>query len=402
MKRGPHPLASHLAIIWQRLNAAVDAARAMELAAGVRPEFRAEAAAIEAELAALGWTGFDAAVRAEGLDRIRAVLAGIRRYQDHPYRRALAEPPVLLTLGGVRVLDFGGCGPPALFVPSLINPSWILDLAEDNSLLRWLATQGVRPLLVDWGDPSDAERGFDLDAYIVERLSPLLDAIGTPVRLVGYCLGGLLATGLAALRPERVASLTAIATPWSFAGYAATVRQALADLWRDWRPVVEATGVLPMDALQLAFIGLDPTLTERKYRQFAQLDPASADARAFVALEDWANQGAAIAGPAGRQLVEAFYRDDEPGTGRWRLAGCPVDPGRLAMPGLVMVSTPDRIVPRAAASPLASTLRQGYSLAIPSGHVGMVAGGQARQNVWVPLARWLAAPDPGAPALQPA
>ena len=49
-----------------------------------------------------------------------------------------------------------------LVVPSLINRPYILDLAPGRSLLRWLAAQGLRPLLMDWGTPGAAEAGFDL------------------------------------------------------------------------------------------------------------------------------------------------------------------------------------------------------------------------------------------------
>jgi polyhydroxyalkanoate synthase len=60
--------------------------------------------------------------------RIAAVLAGVRAYQRHPYRRALAPPPAAARMGSVRLLDYGGEGRPVVFVPSLINPPSVLDL----------------------------------------------------------------------------------------------------------------------------------------------------------------------------------------------------------------------------------------------------------------------------------
>ena len=60
-------------------------------------------------------------------------------------------------------------------VPSLINRAYILDLAPETSLLRYLAAAGMRPLLVDWGSPGAVERGFGLTEYIAGRLEAAAD-----------------------------------------------------------------------------------------------------------------------------------------------------------------------------------------------------------------------------------
>ena len=69
-------------------------------------------------------------------------------------------------------------------------------------MLRWLAGQGLRPLLLDWGTPGPAEAAFDLGRYGAERLVPALAEArrlaGRPVPVIGYCMGGTLAVGLAA------------------------------------------------------------------------------------------------------------------------------------------------------------------------------------------------------------
>ena len=87
--------------------------------------------------------------------RIDAVLTGIERYRSHPYRRDLPDPPSVWSEGGSRLLDYGqgGGGRPVLFVPSLVNRAYILDLSRDRSLMRWLTAHGFRPLLLDWGRP---------------------------------------------------------------------------------------------------------------------------------------------------------------------------------------------------------------------------------------------------------
>ena len=69
---------------------------------------------------------------------------------------------------------------PALFVPSLVNRAHVLDLLPEASMLRWLAAAGVRPLLLDWGWPGEAERGFTLTDLVAGRLERALDAAAPP------------------------------------------------------------------------------------------------------------------------------------------------------------------------------------------------------------------------------
>lgn len=283
--------------------------------------------------------------------------------------------------GRAALRDYGGAGPPVVFVPSLINPPYVLDLAEGNSLLRWLAGQGVRPLLVDWGTPSRDERDLDVAGHVETLLLPLLDAVGEDVALVGYCLGGTMA--LAAAMRGPVSRLALIAAPWRFSGFPRDARDGQAALWRGAAPAAEAIGLFPIELLQAGFWQLDPARTVAKFEAFAAMDPDSAAAHGFVALEDWANDGPPLTLAAGRDLMECFFRDDAPGRGAWRVGGGPIDPSKLACPVLDIVSSTDRIVPAASAVGI------GDGLTLGLGHVGMMVGSRARVALWEPLAAWL-------------
>ena len=268
-----------------------------------------------------------------------------------------------------------------IFVPSLINPPNILDLAEDVSLLRWLATQGVRPLLVDWGAPSPADRDMSVADHVEQLLLPLIDALGEPATLVGYCLGGTMALAAAALRRPRALAL--LATPWRFGGFPSEARTALIELWQQAEPTAEAMGLLPMEVLQASFWQIDPARTIAKFEAFAMLDSNSAAARAFVVLEDWANDGPPLPLAAARELLAGFFGEDLPGRSAWQVGGVTIDPAQVACPVLDIVSTSDRIVPAASAAGI------GKTLTLELGHVGMVTGRRARAQMWEPLARWL-------------
>ncbi len=314
-------------------------------------------------------------------ERAAAAIKGLKAYQDAPRVPRGIPMPVVATAGRACLRDYGGSGLPVVFAPSLINPPFVLDLAPHNSLLRWMAGQGVRPLLLDWGTPLADERDLDIAGHVETLMVPLLDALGERPALVGYCLGGTMAVAAAALRP--LAGLALIATPWRFSGFPDGARTDMAALWETARPTCEALGYMPMEILQSAFWRLDPGRTITKYEQFGALDPASDAAQNFVALEDWANGGAPLTLEAGREAFERLFGTDLPGNGGWRVGGRTIDPAALSCPLLDIVSLSDRIVPATTSTGLSDRLELG------AGHVGMVVGGRAREQLWQPLAAWL-------------
>lgn len=313
--------------------------------------------------------------------RTAAALKGLRAYQQAARGPAPPPRPIVARAGRAVVRDYGGTGAPILFVPSLINPPDILDLDADRSLLRWLAGQGHRVLMVDWGAPAADERDLTLADHVATLLVPLIDALGERVALAGYCLGGTMAIAAAMLRPPRALAL--IAAPWRFAGYPAETPAALDALWRQSAAAAEAIGLLPMEILQAAFWRIDPARTIAKFEALGRRAPGDPAADAFVRLEDWANDGPPLTFATARELLIDLYLDDRTGRGAWRVDGQAIDPAAIAAPILDIVSTTDRIVPAAAAAGI------GERHPVALGHVGMIVGGQARARLWQPLSGWL-------------
>jgi polyhydroxyalkanoate synthase len=337
----------------------------------------------------------DAALDGELTRRAALFLDGVERYRRHPYRRALEDPPLLWQEGTTRLLDYRPRGgPPVLVVPSLINRAYILDLAAGQSLLRYLADQGLRPLLLDWDAPGDEERGFTVGDYIARRLEPAAEiarqaAGATPV-VLGYCMGGLLALALAARRPELVTALALLATPWRFHAERAEQARLLGVLAEPIAKSYAALGEVPVDVLQALFAAQDPLLTLRKFSRFAEMDPDSAAAHGFVALEDWLNDGVPLSIPVARECLGGWYGEDRPGRGRWQVGGKPIHPRDVEIPALVVVPAQDRIVPPATAAALADELPLAETWTPRLGHIGMIVGRDAPSAVWEPLAAWLA------------
>ena len=112
---------------------------------------------------------------------------------------------------------------------------------------------------------------------------------------------------------------------------------------------------------------------------------------AFVALEDWINDGVPLGIGVARDCAYSWYGENDPGRGRWRVDGRKVDPKRLQRPSLLVLPSRDSIVPPKSAEPLADALGASTVLRPPLGHIGMMSAASAPAMLWNPIADWLRA-----------
>jgi polyhydroxyalkanoate synthase len=303
-----------------------------------------------------------------------------------------------------KLLRYRGANPPkhltpVLLVPSLINRHYVLDLLPGKSMAEDLVRAGHDVFCIDWGTPGDEDRfvTFDdvCDKYIgralryVAKSSPRAKA-----HVLGYCLGGTLATIHAAARPEHVASLTLLAAPVQF-----TNDGPLAVWTRSPNfsvgSIVQGFGNVPWQLMQGAFHLLRPTLTLTKL--VGVIDKAESDEflDGFFAIETWGNDNVSFPGECYKKYIEELYRNDALIRGTFRLSGIPVHLERIACPVNCVVFTHDNIVPWESAAILmdriASTDKHLAKLA--GGHVGAVVSRSAQKNLWPKLSAFWAERD---------
>lgn len=106
---------------------------------------------------------------------------------------------------------------PLLIIPAWINKYYILDLQQENSIVRWMVSQGYTVFVISWANPDEKLGRKSFDDYMLEGPIAALDAIEAAtgeksVCTMGYCLGGtLLATAIAYLTSKKQASRIASA-----------------------------------------------------------------------------------------------------------------------------------------------------------------------------------------------
>jgi polyhydroxyalkanoate synthase len=409
---GPRPLPLHLGLAvlaWQSSKAALPLLKTGSLP--WKADLAEAAAALRRDLAGSATEAFEKAVAREVDRRFHALISGLQAYRAHPYRRNLSDPPAVWQEGTSRLLDYApgggasrsrrsgtGTRPPVLVVPSLINRAYILDLNERTSLLRWLASRGFRPFLMDWDRPGAEERGFALSDYVAGRLERALDHVlaqtGRKPHLMGYCMGGLLALALAVRRGEDLGALALLATPWDFHAEQAAQARLVGDSLATLTALMAVQGELPVDVIQGLFASLDPLQVIKKFIAFSSLAPDNPGALQFVAVEDWLNDGVALAAPVARECLGDWYGGNVTAKGDWRIGGEAILPQRVSLPSLCILPDQDRIVPPASAAALAENLPGAKVYQPAVGHVGMIVSAVAERRVWRPLADWLADPAP--------
>lgn len=324
------------------------------------------------------------------VEALQKMLLGVQAYQAHPYARQKPDLNIIWQQGSVTVgtlAPFKKGQPVLLLVPSMVNRAYIMDLMPERSLLRWLEGQGINACLLDWGNPVDDGDMSDLDAAIGRRLVPSIRFLAqqnkVPVHVLGYCMGGTILASAAEDAAEDIASLIFLAAPWDF--HAGT--QALLNRVKFWAPsaapMIAAKGFLPMDWMQTVFASLHPGNAAQKFTDFAVMDQQSSAAKMFVAVEDWLNDGVDLPAAIAQQPINEWFLQNKPGQGEWG------DVSAIKAPSLIITSRRDRLVDYETAAALHKEIEGSKLIDSGCGHIGMMAGRDAVEKVWTPIAEWV-------------
>lgn len=288
---------------------------------------------------------------------------------------------------------------PVLLAPSLINRHYVLDLMPQKSFVEWLVARGHDVYVIDWGTPGAEDRYLSFDAichgYMGRAIRKTSERSGgEDVHVLGYCLGGTLATIYAAACPDKIASLVDIAAPIDFDD------GGLLSQWTRRKEfnvgvILDAFGNVPWQLMQATFLMLRPTLNLAK--GVYMLDRAWDDEflNGFIALETWGNDNISFPGEAFRKYIEELYQKNALLTGELSLAGERVELRNIRCPLLAVTFEHDNIVPAKGAQILMDLVssKDKELLHLPGGHVGAVVSKSAAKGLWPKISDFWAARD---------
>jgi len=280
-----------------------------------------------------------------------------------------------------------------LIVYALINKPFILDLLPQRSFIGYLVNKGIDVYLLDWGIPGPEDEHLRFDDLVLEYLpqavQQVLKASGRKrLHLLGYCIGGILATLYAAMYPDApLDSLLLLATPVDFSP------MSVLGIWLNPRTfnvdkLIEDVGNIPptfifTGARLLSLIGATSLLEE-----FAQDEQTS---EVWRAISLWAMDGVPFPGEAFRQLVKDFYQSNKLITDQLTLAGKPAHLSNITIPLLNIGGQEDYLVPPSQIKPLFEKVcsTEKALIIVPGSHFALAIGQQAVCSLWPREVDWL-------------
>jgi poly(3-hydroxyalkanoate) synthetase len=287
---------------------------------------------------------------------------------------------------------------PASVMPTLVLPpqaghdSCIVDFSPEQSQMRTILAAGLeRAYTLDWIGATAATRDAGIDDYL-EVIDRAVDHAGGVVNLIGDCQGGWLAAIYAALRPDRVNTLTIAGAPIDFHCGEPVIHAALKSLAPGgslafYRGLVAAGGgVLDGEHMLAGFIAIQPdNEIARQLQLLANIgDPAHVER--YREFEDWFKHTQAIPGAFYLWIVEHLFRDNELIAGELEVGGSAVDLGRIECPLNLLggatdhITPPDQVFALAdyAGTAAADVLRDTTA----GGHLGLFMGHEALSRHW--------------------
>jgi polyhydroxyalkanoate synthase len=84
---------------------------------------------------------------------------------------------------------------PLLIFPPWINKFYILDLREQNSLIKWIVEQGYTVFVVSWVNPNEGYADVGMDEYVEEGFLTAIEQVKQitsepKINVIGYCIAG--------------------------------------------------------------------------------------------------------------------------------------------------------------------------------------------------------------------
>lgn len=280
--------------------------------------------------------------------------------------------------------------PTLMLPPQAGHDSCIVDFSPRQSQVKVARAAGLTRLFaLDWVGATAATRNATITDYI-DVIDRAIDTLGGRANLVGDCQGGWLATVYAALRPERVHTLSIAGAPIDFhAGEPAIGRWVstlgVADLSFYRSLVARAGGVMPGKHMLNGFIMLKPEAEVAKQLQLLSHLDEEHVAR-YQVFEDWFKHTQDIPGAFYLWIIEHLFRDNKLIKGSLVVGGERVDLSRIRCPLNLLGGATDHITPPVqvfAAATYVGTPAEDITEATTSGgHLGLFMGNEALREYW--------------------
>jgi poly[(R)-3-hydroxyalkanoate] polymerase subunit PhaC len=290
---------------------------------------------------------------------------------------------------------------PLLLVFAIMNRPHVLDLRPGHSYAEYMLQHGYDLYLLDWGAPGPEDKNLKFDDYTLEYLPRVIRKLKrvsgcSEFSMLGWCLGALISTMYAALRPDDgLKNLVLLTAPLDFS-------DKTAGGFTRWSSnpafnadtIVENLGNVPGEMIDTGAKMLKPV--ENYFGSYMMLwdnidDPDRVDA--WHAMNTWVRDIIPMSGGAYQQLINDFYKENRLMEGTMSLRGERVDLKNLKANLLNVIAESDHITPPCQSERIMELVGSEDKdvFRVRGGHIGIMAGRGAEKNTWPHIESWLAA-----------
>jgi polyhydroxyalkanoate synthase len=289
---------------------------------------------------------------------------------------------------------------PLFLVFAIMNRPYVLDLRPGHSFVEYMLRCGYDLYLLDWGAPGPEDRNLKFDDYTLEYLPRALRKMKTisgseQFSMLGWCLGALISTLYAALRPDDgLKNLVLLTAPLDFTDKTAGgfIRWTSSQTFNPDK-IVNAFGNVPGEMIDYGAKALKPV--ENFIGNYLKLwdninNPKVVDA--WHAMNTWVRDNIPMAGGAYRQLINEFYKENRLMEGKLAIGGETVDLGQLKANVLNVIAEADHITPPCQSEGIMNRIasQDKEVFRVQGGHIGIMAGSGAEKTTWPHIEQWLA------------
>jgi len=290
---------------------------------------------------------------------------------------------------------------PLFLVFAIMNRPYVLDLRPGHSYVEYMLNKGYDVYLLDWGIPGPEDKNLSFDDYTLEYLPRAIRKFKSVAQtdefsMLGWCLGALISTMYAALRPDDgLKNLILLTAPLDFSDKqtGAFTRWTSNPSFNVDR-IVEAFGNIPGEMIDSGAKMLKPV--ENYIGSYLTLwdnidKPSSVEA--WHAMNTWVRDIIPMSGAAYGQLINELYKENRLMEGTLMLRGERVDLGKLRANLLNVIAEADHITPPCQSERVMDLVgsQDKEVFRVRGGHIGIMAGRGAQKNTWPHIDQWLAA-----------
>ncbi len=287
---------------------------------------------------------------------------------------------------------------PILIVPPLMVKPTIFDLRPGHSMVAFLVNYGFQVFMVDFGIPEKHDKYISVDHYvnefIPEAIKKIVEFTGAhEVSLIGWSMGGIMSLLYTAIFDNLyVKNLVTIGSPVNYSKmFPFNILAKLIEL-PGIKRAIDLMGNIPPVLTKNGFRILTPLKNMQRYITLVKNYWDREWVSAYETINDWIEDFIPYPGEAFKQFVSEFIKDDKLRKGQLKIGSRYVDLSRIRVNVLAFVGTTDIIAPRASVEAIKDFLPNSRVELqyVPLGHIGLVAGSEAPEYVWKPMAKWLA------------